>query len=581
MAVNYLCLSAFSTAVGLVGLQWWTVSSLDRMRSDGLFVGDGHGVSSESARRALELLLSSHVTVAMLVNFVINVYVLVVLLLKTLFFVRLNASETRKVLEGFVNYILYKGAFLLLVVPPDISQVIIWSSWLIFLCFLKIFQSLARDRLERLNASPSVTPLKYFRVFSALLMVLSADFLWMKLCMIYSSHSSSLFMLLFFEPLCIAFETFQAIMVHGFQLLEICQGHSNKSAADCSADSDIQKTAAGSLSEWKGILIRHCGFILDMFTLAMVLGHYLMTWWLHGMAFHLVDVVLFLNSRALLSAIMKRIKTYINLWKSLSSLDGALPDASYEELCAYDDDCAICRGPMARAKKLWCNHLFHLVCLRSWLDQGLTEMYSCPICWRPLFVSSPRGHTRSISGNGTDDLQLPEYLNLGMNLQTVPDHASPLGASPNHQQNASDTIWRVAASDSSWAPPLANQGMAGAGTSSSIRPVGYGGVQMMMRQLASVSENFAHGSLDNDAWTPWPSQHTSMPSLPSSSSLRMNRNATGLRIRNTSPSVNNMSELLAMVDIVREVLPHIPDEFIVQNLLRTNNIDITVNNLMQ
>ncbi|RWW72651.1 hypothetical protein BHE74_00019528 [Ensete ventricosum] len=338
------------------------------MRSDGLFFGDGHGVSLESTRRALELLLSSHVTVALLVNFVINVYVLVVLLLKTLFFVQLNASETRKVLEGFVNYILYKGAFLLLVVPPNISQVMIWSSWLIFLCFLKIFQSLARDRLERLNASPSVTPLKYFRVFSALLMVLFADFLWMKLCMIYSLHSSSLFMLLFFEPLCMAFETFQAIMVHGFQLLEICQGHSNESAADCSADSDIQKTASGSLSEWKGILIRHCGFILDMFTLATVLGHYLMTWWLHGMAFHLVDVVLFLNLRALLSAILKRIKTYINLWKSLSSLDGALPDASYEELCAYDDECAICRGPMARAKKLWCNHLFHLVCLRSWYD---------------------------------------------------------------------------------------------------------------------------------------------------------------------------------------------------------------------
>ncbi|URE21949.1 hypothetical protein MUK42_10700 [Musa troglodytarum] len=594
MAVNYLCLSAFSTAVGLVGLQWWTVSSLDRMRSDGLFVGDGHGVSLESAQRALELLLSSHVTVALLVNFVINVYVLVVLLLKTLFFVQLNASETRKVLEGFVNYILYKGAFLLLVVPPNISQVIIWSSWLIFLGFLKIFQSLARDRLERLNASPSVTPLKYFRVFSALLMVLSADFLLMKLCMIYSSHSSSLFMLLFFEPLCIAFETFQiftscafkvgsfmAIMVHGFQLLEICQGHSDKSAADCSAESNIQKTAAGSLSEWKGIFIRHCGFILDMFTLAMVLGHYLMTWWLHGMAFHLVDIILFLNSRALLSAIMKRSKTYINLWKSLSSLDGALPDASYEELCAYDDECAICRGPMARAKKLWCNHLFHLVCLRSWLDQGLTEMYSCPTCWRPLFVSSPRGHTRSISGNGTDDPQLPEYLNLGMNLQTVPDHAPPLGASPNQQQNASDTIWRVAASDSSLAPPVANQGMAGASRSSSVRPVGYGGVQMMMRQLASVSENYAHGSLDDDAWNPWPSQHTPMPSLPSPSSLRMNRNATGLRIRNTSPSVNNMSELLTMVDRVREVLPHIPDEFIVQDLLRTNNMDITVINLMQ
>ena len=40
---------------------------------------------------------------------------------------------------------------------------------------------------------------------------------------------------------------------------------------------------------------------------------------------------------------MKRIRTYINLRKALSSLDGALPDATYEELCAYDDECAICR----------------------------------------------------------------------------------------------------------------------------------------------------------------------------------------------------------------------------------------------
>lgn len=54
---------------------------------------------------------------------------------------------------------------------------------------------------------------------------------------------------------------------------------------------------AGSLSEWKGILISHCGFTLDMMTLLMALGHYFMTWWLHGLAFHLIDVVLFLKLR--------------------------------------------------------------------------------------------------------------------------------------------------------------------------------------------------------------------------------------------------------------------------------------------
>lgn len=53
----------------------------------------------------------------------------------------------------------------------------------------------------------------------------------------------------------------------------------------------------GSLSEWKGILVRNLGFVLDMLTLLMALGHYVHIWWLHGMAFHLVDAVLFLNIR--------------------------------------------------------------------------------------------------------------------------------------------------------------------------------------------------------------------------------------------------------------------------------------------
>lgn len=43
---------------------------------------------------------------------------------------------------------------------------------------MQMFQALARDRLERLNASPSATPWTYFRVFSVLLLVLSVDLFW-------------------------------------------------------------------------------------------------------------------------------------------------------------------------------------------------------------------------------------------------------------------------------------------------------------------------------------------------------------------------------------------------------------------
>lgn len=52
-----------------------------------------------------------------------------------------------------------------------------------------MFQALSRDRLERLNASPSATPWAYFRVYSVLLLVLSVDFLWYYL--IPLSHSLS------------------------------------------------------------------------------------------------------------------------------------------------------------------------------------------------------------------------------------------------------------------------------------------------------------------------------------------------------------------------------------------------------
>ncbi|XP_008786977.2 E3 ubiquitin protein ligase RIN2-like [Phoenix dactylifera] len=578
MAVNYLYASAISTVISLVGLQWWTVSLLDGMKSDG--VVDGNEVGSRGVGRALELLLGSHVTIALLASSVLNVFVLVILCLKTIFFVQLYPSETRKVLEHLINYVIYKGTFLPLVVPPNMFQVVFWSGWLVFLCFLKMFQSLARDRLERLNASPTATPSKYFRVFSALLLVLFADLLWIKLCMmIYKSSSSSLFVLLFFEPLGIVFETSQAIMVHGFQLLEIWQRHSIDSGDNCLGSDTSSKAAAGTLSEWKGVLIRNCGFLLEMMTFLTGIGHYLIIWWLHGMAFHLVDAVLFLNLRALVSAIVKRVRAYSKLRKALSSLNGALPDATYEEICAFNDECAICRGPMARAKKLPCNHLFHLACLRSWLDQGLTEVYSCPTCRRPLFVSNPRDRTSSNAGELANVAQLTEQLNLGLNPQRI--SGQPIGAFPNQQQNPSDAVWRGVGFDSGWMPPWPNQGMDGAGTSSAIRSVGLSGVQMMMRQLTSAGENYAHGSLDDAAWNLWPDQHASGSSIPPSSPLRYTTNTAGLRFRNTSPPVNgNMSEILTMVDRVREVLPHIPDELIIQDLLRTNNINITVNNLL-
>lgn len=49
--------------------------------------------------------------------------------------------------------------------------------------------------------------------------------------------------------------------------------------------------------------------------------------------------------------------------------------------CRSDATCIICREEMTVAKKLVCGHLFHVHCLRSWLER----QHTCPTC-RALVV---------------------------------------------------------------------------------------------------------------------------------------------------------------------------------------------------
>lgn len=96
---------------------------------------------------------------------------------------------------------------------------------------------------------------------------------------------------------------------------------------------------------------------------------------------------------------------------------------------------------------------------------------------------------------------------------------------------------------------------------------------MMMRRLASVGETYAHNALDDTAWNLWPMAHPHAPSASSiptvSSSVRYSGNMGGLRFRRNSPTANeNIPGILSMVNTVREVLPHIPDEIIFQVLFK-------------
>ncbi|XP_020577887.1 E3 ubiquitin protein ligase RIN2-like isoform X2 [Phalaenopsis equestris] len=395
MSAPCVAVSAIFTMLSLIGLRWWMFSLLG---GNGR-VDFGHTV---------ELLVHSKIAIALLLNLAVNVYILVALALKAIFFEQIYLSEYQKVLEQHVDYVLYKGTLLPLVVPPTISQMVLWSIWLVVLCSFKIFQSLVNARLELLYISPTVTLSKYFRLYSALVLVLAADLFWIRLCMVaYTFFGSTLFLLSFFEPLNIAFETLLALTVHGFYSTEIWKRRSIDNGAYCLASLDFYKSIEGQ----KGTLNRNCSFLLDFLALSMSVGHYLMIWWLQGTSFFLVNTVLFVYLCRILNKMVKRVRCFINLKNDPISIGEAFPDATDKDLSVFDDQCAICRGPMAKAKKLPCNHLFHLDCLKLWLDQGCTEAYSCPTCRGLLFVSSSENKTNSLASQVPDNAHIAGSIN--------------------------------------------------------------------------------------------------------------------------------------------------------------------------
>lgn len=113
-----------------------------------------------------------------------------------------------------------------------------------------------------------------------------------------------------------------------------------------------------------------------------------------------------------------------------------------------------------------------------------------------------------------------------------------------------------------------NQGVDGAGPSTAIRTVGLGRVQMMMRHLASVGETYAQTTLEDTAWNLWPinpSQASASGSTIPPPGGRLPERTGSLHLRTASQSSNdNVANILAMAETVREVLPHIPDDMIFQ-----------------
>jgi hypothetical protein len=143
---------------------------------------------------------------------------------------------------------------------------------------------------------------------------------------------------------------------------------------------------------WQGraAFLAHAELGCELLLHTLTLLHYMHVWLLHGCALHLVDALLMLDARAVLLAAAGRVAAHRRHREATRGLRDSFPDATRDEcLAAGPDGCAICRdrmvgGPGSGAKRLPCSHLFHLACLRAWLQQSGASGFSCPVCRLPL-----------------------------------------------------------------------------------------------------------------------------------------------------------------------------------------------------
>lgn len=124
----------------------------------------------------------------------------------------------------------------------------------------------------------------------------------------------------------------------------------------------------------KGLYLIYLDLIIDGLTFVLYVAFF-------GMIMHHYKTIPLHLIRDIYMAYLSLVRRASNFvrYRSVTSKLHQLRDVSEEDLERVGRSCIICREDMALSeglKKLHCDHVFHLACLRSWLERQQT----CPIC---------------------------------------------------------------------------------------------------------------------------------------------------------------------------------------------------------
>eukprot|EP00892_Ulva_mutabilis_P006520 jgi/Ulvmu1/423/UM001_0430.1 len=304
---------------------------------------------------AMYFLGTCKLSIAILANCLIMSALLFYKLVTRVFLGRLRESEVERINER-LHHGVVEICLTLTVFRQDFDARLILLMGI--LTMVKVFHWLIQDRINYMQTEPAITYTQHARTasFLAILLVLDTYHIHTAASAAFSGDKGYV-ILFMFEYTILACMAAASFIKYGLTVADLATAEplANK----------------GLYLIYLDLIIDGVTFVLYVAFFGMIMHHY------KTIPLHLIrDIYM-----AYLS-LVRRASNFVR-YRTVSSKIHQLRDVTEEDLERVGRSCIICREDMALSeglKKLHCDHVFHLACLRSWLERQQT----CPICRHPI-----------------------------------------------------------------------------------------------------------------------------------------------------------------------------------------------------
>ncbi|XP_054792689.1 ERAD-associated E3 ubiquitin-protein ligase HRD1B-like [Prosopis cineraria] len=334
---------------------------------------------------AMVFLSTSKISLVLLLNMGLVIMCLLWQLTKKVFLGTLREAEVERLNEQSWREVM-EILFAITIFRQDFS--VTFLAMVTALLLIKALHWLAQKRVEYIETTPTVPLLSHIRIvsFMGFLLLLDGLFLYSSVKHLILSWQASVSLFFAFEYMILATTTVSIFVKYLFYVSDMLME-----------------------GQWerKPVFTFYLELIRDLLHLSMYMCFFLVIFINYGVPLHLIRELYetFRNFKV-------RVADYIRYRKITSNMNDRFPDATPEELNASDATCIICREEMTTAKKLICGHLFHVHCLRSWLER----QHTCPTC-RALVVPPENGATTAGGQHGSQSDRQGTGTNTGNSSQ--------------------------------------------------------------------------------------------------------------------------------------------------------------------